>query len=85
MGFLTDDVKTQKIIDNFYKQNGKCCAGCDWWRWHNSIVGECIGTVPVAGKDRVSMLGIHNTSLQIESGHIMTKRDHVCGEFQDNN
>ncbi len=75
--------KKQSIVDAFYKHHGPCCAGCDWWRWHNTSVGECTRTVPVSGADRYSMLGINWSSLIPGAGHIMTKRDHVCGEFID--
>lgn len=74
--------KTQEFLDAFYLKHGKCCAGCDWWRWHNAAVGDCTRSAPVSGKDRVSMIGIDSCSLE-GSGHIMTKRDHVCGEFID--
>ena len=29
------------------------------------------------------MLGITGTSLRVDAGHIMTTREHVCGEFRD--
>ena len=32
--------RIQAIVDKFYLDNGPCCAGCDWWRWHNSVAGE---------------------------------------------
>ncbi|TXH48098.1 MAG: hypothetical protein E6Q97_25530 [Desulfurellales bacterium] len=54
--------RTQAVIDNFYRDHGPCCAGCDWWRWYNSAAGECIRTVPVAGTERYAMLGISWTS-----------------------
>ena len=73
----------QSFVDEFYKENGPCCAGCDWWRYHNSLVGECIKSAPVSGKERVSMLGIENTSMTPNSGHIITKRNHLCGDFID--
>ena len=73
----------KQCIDQFYKDNGPCCAGCDYWRWHNSLIGECTKTAPVAGSERYSMLGIRNASCEIESGHIITDRADVCGEFKD--
>ena len=36
----TSAERTQAILDQFYKERGPCCAGCDWWRWHNSVAGE---------------------------------------------
>ncbi len=73
----------QARIDEFYMRHGPCCAGCDWWRFHNSVSGECTKTVPVAGSERAGMLGMTRVSANVESGHIMTKRDHHCGEFID--
>jgi hypothetical protein len=29
------------------------------------------------------MLGITGTSRRVDAGHIMTLRDHLCGEFRD--
>lgn len=75
--------RKQAIVDAFYKQHGPCCAGCDWWRWHNTVAGECIRAVPVAGGERYAMLGIRWSSLIPDAGHIMTPRDHLCGEFRD--
>ena len=73
----------QKTVDDFYKKNGPCCAGCDWWRYHNSVIGECIKSATVGGEQRHSMLGIENCSMTLEAGHILTKRDHLCGDFKD--
>ncbi len=75
--------RRQQIIDRFYAAHGPCCAGCDWWRHFNSMAGECIRTVPVSGIDRVAMLGVTGSSMPPGAGHIMTPRDHVCGEFKD--
>ena len=49
---------TQKHIDKFYAENGACCAGCDHWRWHNSVVGDCTKTPLVGTQDRVSLVGM---------------------------
>lgn len=74
----------QEILDRFYFERGKCCAGCDWWRSLSSLAGECTKSAPVGGKrDRRGMLGITSCSLKPLSGHIMTPREHVCGEFKD--
>lgn len=75
--------RTQAIVDAFYKAHGPCCAGCDWWRWCNALVGECTRAAPVAGAERFAMLGMTGCSLTPEAGHIMTPREHVCGEFKD--
>jgi len=73
----------QRAVDAFYAEHGPCCAGCDWWRYVNSVAGECTRTVPVAGPQRFAMLGIEGASLDPGAGHIMTPRDHLCGEFKD--
>lgn len=75
--------RNEALVSAFYKAHGPCCAGCDWWRFYNSMVGECIKTVPVSGIQRFAMLGITGSSLDAGAGHIATKRDHVCGEFKD--
>lgn len=77
------DAKIQQLLDKFYVDNGPCCAGCDRWRWHNSVVGECIKSAPVAGHERMEMLGFQALSLTVGAGHVMTPRDHVCGDFLD--
>ncbi len=74
---------TQDAVDAFYKAHGPCCAGCDHWRWHNSVVGECTKSAPVSGRERWSMLGWESVSVELPAGHIMTRRDHRCGEFVD--
>lgn len=80
---LSRQERTQARVDAFHKEHGPCCAGCDWWRWHNSLVGECIKSAPVASAERFAMLGIESSSLTPGAGHIMTPREHVCGEFKD--
>ncbi len=73
----------QQHIDRYYKNNGDCCAGCDWWRWHNTAVGDCTKSAPVSPEERYSMLGIDSCSLPLDAGHILTTRNHVCGDFID--
>lgn len=75
--------QVQAIIDAYADKHNPCCAGCDWWRWHNSVAGECIRTAPVPGAERAAMLGITWISCPIPAGHIMTPRDHYCGDFKD--
>lgn len=74
---------SQTHIDAFYKKHGPCCAGCDHWRWVNSITGECIRSAPAPAQERIAMLGMVATTHPVGSGHVMTKRDHLCGEFKD--
>lgn len=85
MSVVSSDAQseTQQAIDAFYHAHGTCCAGCDWWRALNSIAGLCTRSAPVGAKQRVAMLGIEGCSLNAGAGHVLTLRDHVCGEFRD--
>jgi hypothetical protein len=74
----------QEVIDAFYWKNGPCCAGCDWWRYFNSMVGECLRSAPVSGAERWAMVGLSRPSFIGSAGHVVTKREHHCGEFKDN-
>lgn len=77
--------KIQKSIDDFYRKSGvNFCAGCDWWRFYNSLVGECTKSAPVPAEQRTGMIGIEWTTLAIGAGHVMTLRSHTCGDFVDN-
>lgn len=80
---MSDKDRVQAIIDAYADKRGSCCAGCDWWRWHNSVVGDCTRTAPVPGAERAAMLGITWISCPTPAGHIMTPRDHYCGDFKD--
>ncbi len=82
---MSDDRETavSRILDRFYVEHGPCCAGCDWWAHANSLVGECRRSRPVSGAERVDMLGIRSSSLRPSAGHILTRREHRCGEFRD--
>ena len=73
----------QEAVDRFYAANGPCCAGCDWWSWTNSLVGECTRSAPVSGEQRYAMLGLKFTSQPMTAGHVMTRREHRCGDFKD--
>ena len=75
--------ETQELLDSFYFKNGPCCAGCDFWRHLNSLVGECIKSPPVSGDDRMAGLGITGCSRLIGAGHVVTRRDHWCRTFED--
>lgn len=79
-------IKTkQQVVDDFYRivMEGKpCCAGCDHWAWINSCTGECMKSAPVSGKERMGILGM-SFNCVIPAGHILTPRDHSCGEFLD--
>jgi hypothetical protein len=77
---LADD---QAAVDRFYWANGPCCAGCDWWNHHNAVVGECTKTAPMAGRERVEMLGFRSCSIRLGAGHAFTRREHYCGDFKD--
>lgn len=80
---MASDELTQRIIDLFYKENGDCCAGCDYWRFHNAVIGDCIKSAIVSPKDRISITEIESASFTLNSGNIITERDQVCGEFID--
>jgi hypothetical protein len=74
----------QENVDRFYFGLGRqCCAGCDWWRSLSSLVGDCTKSKPVGGAERWDVIGIYGCSLRLPAGHVITKRDHVCGEFKD--
>jgi hypothetical protein len=75
--------RIQEACDRFYTANGPCCAGCDWWGSASSVAGECTRSAPVPGGQRYAMLGITGTSLPMAAGHVMTPREHRCGEFKD--
>ena len=47
------------------------------------MVGECRRNAPVSGKERTAMLGFTLCTLSIPAGHVMTERDHHCGDFKD--
>jgi hypothetical protein len=78
---MSDDLQEQ--MDRFYFAHGPCCAGCDWWRPINSLVGECARSAPMSGKDRMAMIGIERSSLVIGAGHAITRKEHRCGDFKD--
>ena len=72
---------TEDVINEFYLKNGICCAGCDNWRFINSVVGECIKSAPAANP--AGMLGFESCSIECDAGHVLTTRDSLCGEFKD--
>ena len=73
----------QELLDRFYAKHGPCCAGCDYWHWITSMVGEFHRSAPVSDLERTAMLGIKVPSLAPEAGHVMTRREHRCGDFKD--
>lgn len=73
----------QEFVDSFYWKHGPCCAGCDWWRHISSVAGDCTKSAPVSGAERVSMLGMESPSCLIGAGHVVTPREHICGDFKD--
>lgn len=75
--------RKQNLINSFYESHGDCCAGCDHWRYHNSLIGDCTKSNLVGGNDRLSNIDIKSSSLDIGSGHVITKRDYLCGNFID--
>jgi len=75
--------RIQEACDRFYTANGPCCAGCDWWNGVSSVAGDCTRSAPVPGVQRIAMLGITGTSSPMAAGHVMTPREHKCGDFKD--
>ncbi len=76
----------QFVLDKFYTEHGPCCAGCDWWHHINSVIGECRRAAPVPAEQRYSMARLNwNTfpNQQADAGHILTNREHHCGDFKD--
>lgn len=79
-----DLTEGQEAVDRFYWTHGlPCCAGCDWWQHMNSAYGDCTQSAPVSEADRWAMTGITNSSLRTGAGHVVTPRDHRCGQFED--
>lgn len=77
------DSLRQEAVDTFYMWKGHCCAGCDHWRSYSSTIGECTRSAPVSSAERLAAIGITRCSLAPAAGHVLTLRDHVCGEFAD--
>lgn len=78
--------KTQEAVDRFYMKQGPCCAGCDWWHHHTSLIGECRRSAPVPAEERYSMVRMDWVSYRLrpaDAGHILTNREHHCGDFKD--
>jgi hypothetical protein len=73
----------QEHVDRYYFSHGPCCAGCDWWRSLSSQVGDCTKSAPVDGPTRWEIVGIERCSMKLPGGHIVTAREHVCGDFKD--
>lgn len=74
----------QEAVDRFYWAQGTpCCAGCDWWRHLNSVAGECLRSPPVAEAERWALLEVSAASIATGAGHVVTPREHACGEFRD--
>jgi hypothetical protein len=78
--------RRQEAIDAFYAKTGPCCAGCDWWAHMNSVAGECRKSAPVPAEHRFGMARMDRASWhshEPDAGHIVTNRDHHCGDFKD--
>lgn len=78
------DEEWQRCHDYYYSEHGPCCAGCDHWR-SLGVVGECRKSVPVPAVERLSMISFVPSVYRgnLDAGHIVTDRSHVCGEFKD--
>ena len=75
--------RQQECVDTFYWKHGACCAGCDWWSHLNSVCGDCTKSAPVSGHERAAMLGLKFSSVSPSAGHVLTNREHRCGDFRD--
>lgn len=73
---------TQEVVDEYYLKSGPCCAGCDYWRWVTSLVGECVRFSPNQSHDAAAGLGMDNCTLPRSTTNL-TKRERLCGEFVD--
>lgn len=73
---------SQQHVDAFYAKHGPCCAGCDFWRWINTRVGECIRMPPNQSHDAAAGLGFDFCSLPRSTSNL-TANSHLCGEFRD--
>ncbi|OAN56940.1 hypothetical protein A7Q26_17610 [Sphingobium sp. TCM1] len=73
----------QKRCDEFFWKNGRCCAGCDHWCSEAGDIGECLSAPPVSGEQVLRSLDISWSSHIPPPGQPYTRRDHVCGAFQD--
>lgn len=74
----------QKRCDEFFWSNGRCCAGCDHWSSDQGDIGECLSAPPVSGEQVMKSLGITWSSYTPPPGQPFTRREHVCGAFEDN-
>jgi len=73
----------QEFHDRFYFERGPCCAGCDRWRSISGLIGECHARAPVSGHERYSAILGNPSPMPMPAGHILTYRDHHCGDFKD--
>lgn len=78
-----DDPVLQEYVDRFYWANGPCCAGCDHWRAIRAGAGLCKRGPAVSAAERGGVVGIEGMSKNVGAGHVLTPRDHHCGEFKD--
>lgn len=71
----------QEFLDQFYHATGPCCAGCDWWRHFNALVGECVRHAP---RPEIAVpFHLNFQSMISEQGHPVTRREYHCGDFKD--
>ena len=84
---MMDDIShpLSRYHDEQYAKNGPCCSGCDYYCPISTQYGDCTRSAPnVSGGDRAWLMGIkYSPSYIPEEGHIITKAEHVCGEFKD--
>jgi hypothetical protein len=77
-------MRQAKAVEGFYVKHGKCCAGCDNWRYFSATIGECVKSNLMGHEDRISLLGFKlYTGPKVEAEHAITPRDFLCGNFHD--
>lgn len=77
------EMEEDRLVVEFYKKNGPCCAGCDHWRYFSANLGECEKSNIMSMEDRLSILGITHWTGPGEAGKALTERGYHCGNFID--
>ncbi len=62
-----------------------CCAKCEHWRYDQTgVTGECVKSVNMSGRDRISTLGLINyTGPLLEAGPMIVERGYCCELFEE--
>ena len=76
----------ERCLEDFCANTDKeCCAKCDHWRFDQSaLTGNCVKSVNMSGRDRISTLGlIGYTGQELEAGPMITERGYCCELFEE--